>query len=111
MLVKSLSLFGEISLFSVQRCKGIIAFVEHLRENFRRLLLFWWFFGTFAGVFSPENVAVLVVFWNICGKISGVCCCFGGFLEHLRENLRRLRDDMPSRKRSARESNSERKLA
>ncbi|WP_421777906.1 hypothetical protein [Gardnerella sp. KA00747] len=64
--------------------------MEHLRENFRRLLLFWWFFGTFAGVFSPENVAVLVVFWNICGKISGVCCCFGGFLEHLRENLRRL---------------------
>ena len=68
MLVKSLSLFGEISLFSVQRCKGIIAFVEHLRENFRRLLLFWWFFGTFAGEFS------------------GICCCFGGFLEHLPEN-------------------------
>ena len=78
MLVKSLSLFGEISLFSVQRCKGIIAFVEHLRENFRRLLLFWWFFGTFAGK-TPAFVAVLDVFWNILRRFfSGVSApsCF-----------------------------------
>ncbi|WP_421777866.1 hypothetical protein [Gardnerella sp. KA00747] len=63
--------------------------MEHLRENFRHLLLFWWFFGTFAGEF-PAFVAVLVVLWNICRRISGVCCCFGGFVEHLRENFRRL---------------------
>ena len=48
------------------------------------MLLFWWFFGTFAGIF-PAFVAVLVVFWNICGKNSGKCCCFGRFVEHLRE--------------------------
>ncbi|WP_250310142.1 hypothetical protein [Gardnerella sp. Marseille-Q2328] len=66
--------------------------MEHLREFFlRKMLLFWLFFGTFAGVFSPENVAVLLVFWNICGSFfSGKCCCFAGFLEHLRENSRRL---------------------
>ena len=37
-------------------------FMEHLPENSRRLLLFWPFFGTFAGDFSPAFVAVLVVF-------------------------------------------------
>ena len=37
------------------------------------MLLFWLFFGTFAGVF-----------------FSGVCCCFGGFVEHLPENSRSL---------------------
>ena len=47
-------------------------------------------FGTFAGVFSPEFVVVLAVLWNICGKNSGVCCCFGGFVEHLRGNFRVL---------------------
>ena len=31
-------------------CFGL--FLEHLREKLRRLLLFWWFCGTFAGVFS-----------------------------------------------------------
>ncbi len=41
------------------------------------------FFGTFAGEFSPAFVAVLVVLWNICGRISGICCYFGGFVEHL----------------------------
>ena len=55
---------------------------EHLREKLRHLLLFWWFFGTFAGE-TPAFVAVLVVLWNICGRISGICCYFGGFLEHL----------------------------
>jgi len=40
-------------------------FVEHLRENFRRLLLFWWFCGTFAGKF-PAFVAALANLWNIC---------------------------------------------
>ena len=44
---------------------------EHLREFFlRQMLLFWWFFGTFAGIF-PVFVAVLVVLWNICRKIVG----------------------------------------
>ena len=33
----------------------------------------------------PGFVAVLVVLWNICGRISCVCCCFGGFLEHFPE--------------------------
>ena len=47
--------------------------MEHLPENSRRLLLFWPFFGTFAGDFSPAFVAVLVVFWNILRKIPGVC--------------------------------------
>ena len=60
--------------------------MEHLRENFLVLLLFWWFFGTFAGK-TPAFVAVLAVLWNICGKNSGVCCCFGRFLEHSPENL------------------------
>ena len=41
------------------------------------------FFGTFAGVFSPAFVVVLVVLWNICRENSGICCCFGWFLEHL----------------------------
>ena len=50
-------------------------FMEHLREIFRHLLLFWPFFGTFAGDF-PAFVAVLAVFWNICGSFfSGICCC------------------------------------
>ena len=54
------------------------------------MLLFWPFCGTFAGEF-PGFVAVLAVLWNICGSFfSGKCCCFGGFLEHLREKLRRL---------------------
>ena len=28
-------------------------------------------------------VAEFAELWNICGIISGVCCCFGRFLEHL----------------------------
>ncbi len=40
---------------------------------------------------SSERVtraSVLAVFWNICRSFfSGKCCCFGLFLEHLRENL------------------------
>ena len=36
--------------------------MEHLPDNLRRLLLFWWFFVTFAGVFSPAFVAVLAAF-------------------------------------------------
>ena len=60
---------GRIS--GVCCCFG--GFLEHLREFFlRKMLLFWWFFGTFAGK-SPAFVVVLVVLWNICGKISGVC--------------------------------------
>ena len=57
--VKFLSVFGEISIFPLHDCKGIIGLL---------------FFGTFAGVFSPENVAVLAIFWNICRRFSGVCC-------------------------------------
>ena len=80
-------------------------FLEHSPENSRRLLLFWLFFGTFAGVFSPAFVATSTIFWNICRSFfSGICCCFGGFVEHLREFfLRHLRDDLLSRfERSAR---------
>ena len=51
-------------------------------------------FGTFAGVFSPEFVVVLAFFWNICGKNSGVCCCFGGFVEHLPEFFL-IQNDIP----------------
>ena len=61
------------------------------------MLLFWWFFGTFAGK-TPAFVAVLAVLWNICGKIPGICSYVGVILEHLREFfLRRLRDDMLER--------------
>ncbi|WP_421778135.1 hypothetical protein [Gardnerella sp. KA00747] len=70
-----LAVFWNIcgSFFS-GKCCCFGGFLEHLREFFlRKMLLFCWFFGTFAGVFSPENVAVLLVFWNICGKIPGVC--------------------------------------
>ncbi|WP_250310154.1 hypothetical protein [Gardnerella sp. Marseille-Q2328] len=79
---------GRIS--GVCCCFG--GFLEHLRENLRHLLLFWWFFGTFAGEFS------------------GICCCFGVFVEHLRGNLRRLRDDLlercKARAKSTRSGNS-----
>ena len=51
--------------------------VKALRERFNRF-----FFGTFAGVFSPAFVVVLAVLWNICRKIPGVCCCFCVFVEH-----------------------------
>ena len=65
--------------------------MEHLPENSRRLLLNLRNCGTFAGVFSPEFVAAVALFWNICGSFfSGVCCCSGPFLEHLPDNLRRL---------------------
>ena len=40
------------------KCSYISHFLEHLRENFRRLLLFWLFCGTFAGKF-PAFVVVL----------------------------------------------------
>ncbi|WP_250309911.1 hypothetical protein [Gardnerella sp. Marseille-Q2328] len=80
--------FTKQQVLTVRRSTGA-KLHEHLREKLRQMLLFWWFFGTFAGK-SPVFVAVLVVFWNICGKNSGKCCCFGGFLEHLRENLRYL---------------------
>ena len=53
------------------------------------MLLFWPFFGTFAGDF-PAFVVVLVFFWNICGRFSGVCCCFGVFLEHSPEFFLRV---------------------
>ena len=95
-----LAVFWNIcgSFFS-GKCCCFGCFLEHLREFFlRKMLLFWLFFGTFAGVFSPENVVVLLVFWNICGSFfSGKCCCFAGFLEHLRENSRRLRDELLER--------------
>ena len=72
-------------------------FLEHLREKLRHLLLFWPFFGTFAGEF-PAFVAILVVFWNICRKIPGICCCFRRFLEHSPEIfLRRFRSELLSR--------------
>ena len=75
-----MNIFG--SFFSgVCCCFG--GFLEHLRENFLVLLLFWPFCGTFAGK-TPAFVAVLAVLWNICGKNSGVCCCFGRFVEHFR---------------------------
>ena len=96
-----LAVFWNIcgSFFS-GKCCCFGGFLEHLREFFlRKMLLFWWFFGTFAGKF-PAFVAVLAVFWNICGSFfSGKCCCFGCFLEHLRENFRRLLlcDDLLSR--------------
>jgi len=51
-----------------------------------------------------------LVIWNILRSFfSGVCCCFGGFVEHLPEISRRLRDDLLERCDLARESNSERR--
>ncbi|WP_421778132.1 hypothetical protein [Gardnerella sp. KA00747] len=87
--------------------------MEHLPEFFlRHLLLFWPFYGTFAGVFSPAFVAVLAVLWNICRSFfSGFCSYISHIMEHLPENLRGLRDDLLERCDLARESNSERKLA
>ena len=85
--------------------------MEHLRENFLVLLLFWPFCGTFAGVFLRK----MLLFWPFCGTFAGefpgFVAVLAVFLEHLRENLRRLRDDLPERCDLAREGNSERKLA
>ena len=81
--------FTKQQVLTVRRSTGA-KLQEHFREFFlRQMLLFWPFFGTFAGIF-PAFVAVLVVFWNICGNFPGICCCFGGFLEHLREKLRQM---------------------
>ena len=67
--------------------------MEQTPEIFlRRLLLFWWFCGTFAGK-SPAFVVVLVVLWNICRRISGFCSYIDVILEHLPEiagNCRKL---------------------
>ena len=72
-------------------CCCFVGFLEHLPDNLRRLLLNLRNYGTFPGVFPPAFVAVLTVLWNICRSFSsGVCCCFGSFLEHLPENSRRL---------------------
>ena len=46
--------------------------VKALRERFNRF-----FFGTFAGVFSPAFVVVLAGFWNILRSFfSGKCSIF-----------------------------------
>ena len=80
------------------KCCCFSEFLEHSPEFFlRKMLLDWPFFGTFAGVFSPENVAGLAVFWNICRSFfSGKCCCFSEFLEHSPEFfLRKMLLDWP----------------
>ncbi len=63
--------FTNQQILTVRRSTGA-KLQEHLRENSRRLLLNLRNYGTFAGVFSPENVAVLLVFWNICRKMRGI---------------------------------------
>ena len=79
--------FTKQQVLTVRRSTGA-KLHEHLREFFlRQMLLFWWFFGTFAGK-SPVFVAELVVLWNICGNFPSVCCCFGGFVEHFPEDCR-----------------------
>ena len=85
--VAVLVVFWNICGKNSGKCCCFGRFLEHLREFSRHLLLFWWFFGTFAGK-TPANVAVLAVLWNICGNFPSVCCCFGRFLEHLPEDCR-----------------------
>ena len=40
--------------------------------------------------YSTCAAAILQSYMNICGRFSGKCCCFGGFVEHSPENSRRL---------------------
>ena len=59
MVLKELSVFGEISLFLLRGCKGIITFLlnfDFFLYMVVKELSAWWFCGTFAGKF-PANVA------------------------------------------------------
>ncbi len=66
----------KLSSERVTRASVLAVFLEHLPEFFlRKMLLFWPFFGTFAGDF-PAFVAVLVFFGTFSGVFSP------GFIVH-----------------------------